>query len=59
LTPAAALARVRCGADVPAGVLAFGSRRDNAFHPGQGTELLRLLAKVVEVCLIRLLPILA
>ena len=57
LVRSAALARVRCGEDVPVGVLAFGSRRDNAFHPGQGTELLRFLAKVVEVCLVRLLPI--
>jgi hypothetical protein len=57
LVRSAALARVRCGEDVPVGVLAFGSRRDSAFHPGQGTELLRFLAKVVEVCLVRLLPI--
>jgi uncharacterized protein len=57
LVRSAALARIRCGDDAPVGVLAFGSRRDSAFHPGQGTELLRFLAKVVEVCLIRLLPI--
>ena len=57
LVRSAALARIRCGDEVPAGLLAFGSRRDAAFHSGQGTELLRFLAKVIEVCLVRLLPI--
>jgi hypothetical protein len=57
LVRSAALSRIRCGDDSPVGMLAFGSRRDAAFHPGQGTELLRFLAKVVEVCLVRLLPI--
>lgn len=57
LVRSAALARVRCGEEAPVGLLAFGSRRDGCFHPGQGTELLRFLAKVVEVCLVRLLPI--
>ena len=57
LVRSAALARIRCGECAPAGLLAFGSRRDAAFHPGQGTELLRFLAKVVEVCLVRVLPV--
>lgn len=57
LVQSAALARVRCGDDAPAGLLAFGSRRDGAFHPGQGTELLRFLAKVAEACLVRLMPV--
>jgi hypothetical protein len=57
LVRSAALARIRCGEDAPEGIVAFGSRRDAAFHPGQGTELLRFLAKVVEACLVRLLPI--
>ena len=56
LVRSAALARIRCGEEAPVGLLAFGSRRDAAFHPGQGTELLRFLAKVVEVCLVRMLP---
>src|SRR5512144_2038386 len=56
LVRSAALARVRCGEAAPVGLLAFGSRRDAAFHPGQGTELLRFVAKVVEVCLVRMLP---
>jgi uncharacterized protein len=57
LVRSAALARMHCGEGTPVGLLAFGSRRDGAFHPGQGTELLRFLAKVVEVCLVRMLPI--
>ena len=57
LVRSAALARIRSGDDAPMGLLAFGCRRDGAFHPGQGTELLRFLAKIVEVCLVRLLPI--
>lgn len=57
LVRSAALARIRSGEDSSAGLLAFGCRSDGAFHPGQGTELLRFLAKIVEVCLFRLLPI--
>jgi uncharacterized protein YigA (DUF484 family) len=57
LVRSAALARVQHAADGQAGLLAFGSRRDRAFHPGQGTELLRFLGKVVETCLCRLMPI--
>jgi uncharacterized protein YigA (DUF484 family) len=56
LVRSAALARIRYGDETP-GLLAFGSRRDGSFHAGQGTELLRFLAKVTEVCLVRLLPI--
>ena len=57
LVRSAALARLSCGEPAPVGMLGFGCRRDGAFHPGQGTELLRFLAKVVEVCLVRLLPV--
>jgi uncharacterized protein len=57
LVRSAALARIRCGEDAPMGLLAFGSRREAAFHPGQGTELLRFLTKVVEMCLLRMLPV--
>lgn len=56
LVRSAALARIRCGEDAPVGLLAFGSRREAEFHPGQGTELIRFLAKVVEMCLVRMLP---
>jgi uncharacterized protein YigA (DUF484 family) len=55
LVRSAALARLRPGAAVPTGLLALGLRREGAFHPGQGTELLRFLARVVERCLRRLL----
>ena len=57
LVRSAALARIRWAEEMPVGLLGFGCRRDGAFHPGQGTELLRFLAKIVEVCLSRLLPI--
>jgi uncharacterized protein YigA (DUF484 family) len=55
LVRSAALARLRPGAAAPSGLLALGLRREGAFHPGQGTELLRFLARVVERCLRRLL----
>jgi hypothetical protein len=55
LARSAALARLRPGAALPTGLLALGLRREGAFHPGQGTELLRFLARVVERCLRRLL----
>ncbi|MFQ6016855.1 MAG: DUF484 family protein [Kiloniellaceae bacterium] len=35
----------------PAALLALGSRQPNQFHPGQGTELLSFLARVVESCI--------
>jgi uncharacterized protein YigA (DUF484 family) len=37
------------------GIMAMGSRQEQAFNPGQGTELLRFLARVIELCLQRLL----
>lgn len=42
-----ALARLRPGGRVAAGLLALGSRK-SVFHPGQGTELIGFLARVVE-----------
>ncbi len=48
LVQSAALARVRRGAQAPVGLLALGSRGPSAFHPGQGTELITFLARVVE-----------
>jgi uncharacterized protein YigA (DUF484 family) len=53
LVRSAALARLRPEAALPTGLLALGLRREGAFHPGQGTELLRFLARVVERCLRR------
>lgn len=44
-----ALLRLQLRRDAPQGVLAFGSRTAGKFHPGQGTELLSFLGKVVEL----------
>ncbi len=55
LVRSAALVRLRPGETAPEGMLALGSRHQGMFHPGQGTELLRFLARVVERCLERLL----
>ena len=44
-----ALLRLQLRRDAPQGVLAFGSRTPDKFHPGQGTELLSFLGKVVEL----------
>jgi uncharacterized protein YigA (DUF484 family) len=50
LVRSSALMRLRFGSQGPVGVLALGSRRDEMFHPGQGTELLCFLARVLELC---------
>ncbi len=50
LVQSSALLRLRFGAKAPTGLLALGSRNDDMFHPGQGTELLNFLARVVELC---------
>lgn len=52
----AALARVNLGEDGVPGLLALGSFNAQFFQPGQGTDLLMFLARIVEVCLPRLLP---
>ncbi|QJE73961.1 DUF484 family protein [Aerophototrophica crusticola] len=43
-----ALVRLDLGPEAPVGLLAFGSREPDMFHPGQATELLAFLAHVVE-----------
>lgn len=48
LVRSAAIARLNGGSVVPSGILALGSRSHSTFHPGQGTELLTFLARVVE-----------
>ena len=48
LVRSAAIARLRPGGNVPAGAIAFGVRQVDAFHPGQGTELVTFLARMVE-----------
>lgn len=43
-----ALVKLHVSSETPAGLLAFGSRDPQMFHPGQGTELILFLARVVE-----------
>jgi uncharacterized protein YigA (DUF484 family) len=44
-----ALVRLRVSSKAPIGLLALGSRKPGSFHPGQGTELLAFLARVIEL----------
>lgn len=44
-----ALLRLQFRREAPQGIIAFGSRTPGKFHPGQGTELLTFLGKVVEL----------
>ncbi len=53
LVQSAALARLRPSLTVPPGLMALGAR-NSAFGPGQGTELIGFLARVLEQCLHRL-----
>ncbi len=46
-----ALIRLQISDETPAGLLAFGSREPDMFHPGQGTELVCFLARVIERCI--------
>lgn len=45
-----ALIRLDFGEDKPLGLLAFGTRHPGYFNPGQGTELLSFLARILEHC---------
>lgn len=49
LVRSSALLRLRFGSKRKAGILALGSRHEDTFHPGQGTELLSFLGRVVEL----------
>jgi hypothetical protein len=49
-----AFARLRPDPLAPAGLLALGSVQEGAFYPGQGSDLLKFLASITEVCLRRL-----
>lgn len=51
-----ALARMIPGATRPEGFVALGSRNDQCFHPGQGTELLGFFTRVVEYAVQRWVP---
>jgi hypothetical protein len=46
-----ALLRVSASPATPPGLLAFGTRHPGYFNPGQGTELLAFLARVLEHCI--------
>jgi hypothetical protein len=50
LVRSSALLRLRFSRTGPVGLLALGSRHGGRFHPGQGTELLGFLARVLEYC---------
>ena len=44
-----ALLRLKFGPLAPSGLLALGSRKETRFNPGQGTELLSVLARAIEL----------
>ena len=46
-----ALLRLRVSGSTPAGLIAFGTRHPGYFNPGQATELLGFLARVLEHCI--------
>jgi uncharacterized protein YigA (DUF484 family) len=46
-----ALVRLRISGEAPGGLLALGSREPDMFHPGQATELLCFLTRVIERCI--------
>jgi len=52
-----AFVRLKFGVKAPAALLAFGSDRREGFHPDQGTELLKFLARVLEVAVRRWLSV--
>ena len=54
LVRSAALVRMRPSDNLPAGLLALGAR-GASFHPGQGTELLTFLCRVLEQSIVRAL----
>jgi uncharacterized protein len=54
LVRSAALTRIHAGPGWPTGLLAMGAR-DDTFDPGQGTELISFLSRVLEACLARIM----
>jgi uncharacterized protein YigA (DUF484 family) len=50
LVRSAAIARLRPGRAMPPGLLLLGSREDGTFHPGQASDLVEFLGRVVERC---------
>jgi uncharacterized protein YigA (DUF484 family) len=51
LVKSEALLRLHPSSNTPTGIIAIGSRTEGTFDPGQGTELLAFLARVVELCI--------
>lgn len=51
----AAFIRLKTGGGIPCGVLALGAKQIGTFHPSQGSELLTFLARIIELCLKRLM----
>jgi uncharacterized protein YigA (DUF484 family) len=51
LVESSALVRLRLNSMGPSAILALGSRDNGRFHPGQGTELLCFLGRIVAQCL--------
>lgn len=50
LVKSQALLRLDIGLGTPPALLAFGSRDPNLFYPGQGTDMISFLGRVVERC---------
>ena len=48
LVRSAGIARFENTETYPTGIIAFGSRDEGCFHPGQGTELIHFIARVFE-----------
>jgi uncharacterized protein YigA (DUF484 family) len=46
-----ALLRLKVSRKAPPGLIAFGTRHPGYFNPGQGTELLTFLARILEHCI--------
>jgi uncharacterized protein YigA (DUF484 family) len=53
LVCSSALLRLEFGPERPVGLVALGTRHEGRFRPGQGTELLLFLARVLEHCVRR------
>ncbi|CCG41529.1 DUF484 family protein [Magnetospirillum molischianum] len=54
LVQSSAVVRISPGGACPDGMMALGSRHSHTFHAGQATELVTFLARVLEVCVLRL-----
>ncbi|KZD08383.1 DUF484 family protein [Oceanibaculum pacificum] len=57
LVQSQAMSRLRFSPKAPHGLLVFGSRREDTFHPGLGTELLMFLSRALESCVRRWLDL--